>query len=79
MLKHLNGERDMMKGTEDQHLIDERLYPREAASFWLGGCSVATLKRLETSGILKPIRLNKRSPTGQVYYRGKNLREVQGR
>jgi hypothetical protein len=42
----------------------------------LGGISLATLKRLEDEGILKPVRLNKRSPSGQVFYTHNNLMEV---
>jgi hypothetical protein len=76
MLKHPNGGRDMMKGSTDRNLVDERLYPREDASFWLGGCSIATLKRLEQAGVLKPIRRNKASPTAQVFYTGANIRKA---
>jgi hypothetical protein len=66
----------MTEGATDPHLIDEKLYSREAASFWLGGCSTATLKRLEEAGVLKPIRRNKRSPTAQVFYTGANIRNA---
>ena len=59
-------------------LIDDHLYSREEARPFLGGASVPTQRRMEQEGILKPIRLNKRSPTGQVYYSGRNPREVQG-
>jgi hypothetical protein len=59
-------------------IVDDHLYPRDEASSFLGGVSIPTLRRMEQQGILKPIRLNKRSPTAQVYYKGKNLREVQG-
>jgi hypothetical protein len=77
MLQHLNGDRDMMmKGSSDQYLVDEKLYAREDASFWLGGCSIATLKRLEQVGVLKPIRRNKTSPTAQVFYTGANIRNA---
>jgi hypothetical protein len=58
-------------------LIDDHLYPREEARPFLGGVSVPTLRRMEQEGILRPIRLTKRSPTAQVYYSGKNLREAQ--
>jgi hypothetical protein len=60
----------------DQHLISDFLYPREQARHILGGVSIATLKRLEKVGVLKPIRLNKRSPAAQVFYMGVNLREA---
>jgi hypothetical protein len=46
---------------------DERLlYSRKQAAELLGNISLATLKRLEDEGILEPVRLNKRSATGQV-------------
>jgi hypothetical protein len=48
------------------------------ASELLGNVSLATLKRLESEGVLKPIRLNKRSATGQVFYRHSNLMAVAG-
>jgi hypothetical protein len=60
------------------NIVDDHLYPRDEAIPFLGGVSVPTLRRMEREGILKPIRLNKRSPTAQVYYSGKNIREVQG-
>ena len=45
------------------------LYSREATRQLLGGISIASLKRLEHNGELTPVRLNKRSPTAQVFYR----------
>jgi hypothetical protein len=65
-----------MNSSTDQHLASDFLYPREQARQILGGVSIATLKRLEKAGVLKPIRLNKRSPTAQVFYTGVNLREL---
>jgi DNA-binding transcriptional MerR regulator len=58
-------------------IVDDHLYPRDEASSFLGGVSVPTLRRMEKQGILKPIRLNKRSPTAQVYYSGRNIRDAQ--
>ena len=55
-------------------LIDDHLYPREQARPFLGNVSVPTLRRMERDGILKPIRLTKRSPTAQVFYTGANIR-----
>jgi hypothetical protein len=56
---------------------DERLlYSRKQAAELLGNISLATLKRLEDEGILEPVRLNKRSATGQVFYRHSNLMAV---
>ena len=43
---------------------------------FFGGISIATLARLEKLGVLKPIRINKHSPTAQVFYTGLNLRET---
>jgi hypothetical protein len=65
-----------MKSNNDQYLISDYLYPREHARQILGGISIATLKRLEKASVLKPIRLNKHSPTAQVFYTGVNLREA---
>jgi hypothetical protein len=67
-----------MKSYTDQNLVSDYLYPREHARQILGGISIATLARLEKAGVLKPIRLNKRSPTAQVFYKGRNLREAMG-
>jgi hypothetical protein len=65
-----------MKSSTDQQLVNDYLYPREQARLILGGISIATLARLEKAGVLKPVRLNKRSPTAQVFYTGVNLREL---
>lgn len=65
-----------MINESEQRLVSEYLYTREQARQVLGGISVATLIRLEKAGDLKPIRLNKRSPTSQVFYTGHNLREM---
>ena len=65
-----------MSQTNEQSIISDHLYSRENARRILGGISVASLIRLERANVLKPIRLNKHSPTGQVYYTGSNLRET---
>jgi hypothetical protein len=65
-----------MKINTDQYLISDYLYPRKQARQILGDISIATLARLEKAGVLKPIRLNKHSPTAQVFYTGSNLREA---
>jgi hypothetical protein len=57
-------------------LPERLLYTRRQAAEQLGGVSLATLKRLEEEGVLKPIRLNKRSATGQVFYRHSNLMAI---
>ena len=49
------------------------LYSREQARRALGGVSIATLQRLEARGLLKPVRLNKGSPTAKVFYRVSDL------
>ena len=48
------------------------LHTRAQASRLLN-CSVATLQRLEKSGTLSPIKLNKQSPAAQVYYAHEQL------
>jgi hypothetical protein len=56
---------------------NDPLYSRKDASrLFLGGISVASMKRLEAEGILEPIRLNKHSPSAQVFYRHSNLVKV---
>jgi hypothetical protein len=69
--------------TPEQHreraadtLPERLLYPRKHAAELLGGVSLATLKRLEEEGILKPVRLNKRSTVSQVFYTHSNLMAV---
>ncbi len=44
------------------------LVSRKAAAAMLGGVNVATIRRLEKEGLLKPKRLSPRSPTGQVFF-----------
>lgn len=63
-----------MSDSDKPQIIDEQLYPRSVAGQFLGGASIATLRRMEQLGILRPIRRNKHSPTAQVFYTGKNLR-----
>jgi hypothetical protein len=54
-----------------------KIYSRKVASeLFLGGISVASMKRMEAEGILKPVRLNKRSATSQVFYTHDNLMKV---
>jgi hypothetical protein len=65
-----------MPNNTEQNLFSDYLYSREKARHILGGISIATLTRLEKAGVLKPIRLNKHSPTAQVFYTGVNLRET---
>jgi hypothetical protein len=60
----------------DDALPDRLLYTRRQAAELLGDVSLATLKRLEDEGVLRPVRLNKRSATGQVFYRHSNLMAV---
>ena len=52
------------------------LFSRKQASEVLGGVSLKTLKQLEADGVLKPVRLNRHRPTGQVIYAYSNLMEV---
>jgi hypothetical protein len=57
-------------------LPERLLYTRKQAAELLGGISGASMKRFEEQGVLKPLRLNKRSVTGQVFYRHSNLMAV---
>lgn len=49
--------------------VSPLLVSRRDAALMLGGISIASIKRLERSGELTAIRLNRRSPTSQVFYR----------
>ena len=53
------------------------LVPRSMAGRVLGGKSVATLKKLESKGLLTPVRLTK-TPEGQVFYRRAQLLALAG-
>jgi hypothetical protein len=57
-------------------IFDDHLYPRKEARAILGGISDPTLRRLEQSGALKAIKLNKTSPSAQTFYLGANLRKL---
>jgi Helix-turn-helix domain len=48
------------------------LYSREEAARLLGGVSVATIRRMENSGKLHPIRLTGRR-SGQVFFRASEV------
>ena len=53
----------------DKHRESARLlYTREQVGELFGGVSIATVRRLEREGKLKPVRLS-RSPTGMVFFR----------
>ena len=47
----------------------ERLLVSRRRAAELLGCSIATVIRLEKSGILLRVRLNKNAPSGKAYYR----------
>jgi len=49
------------------------LVSRKDAARMLGGVDVSTVRRLEKAGILVPKRLNRRSPTAQVFYAYENV------
>jgi hypothetical protein len=44
------------------------LVSRKDAGIMLGGIDASTLRRFEKQGILIPRRINRRSPTAQVFY-----------
>jgi hypothetical protein len=60
---------DQKRALDGANSIPQLLIPRRAAALMLGGVSIASLKRLELKGELTPVRLNKRSPVSQVFYR----------
>jgi predicted site-specific integrase-resolvase len=51
-----------------------RLYTRRQAANLLGSVDVSTIRRLERSGKLKPIRLTR--PRGQVFFSIENLKAL---
>jgi len=52
------------------------LVSRKDAARMLGNVDVSTIRRLEKEGLLKPKRLNPRSPTAQVFYAIENVEAV---
>jgi hypothetical protein len=44
------------------------LYPRRQTADILGGVSMRVIKDLEEAGLLTVVRLNKKSPTAQVFH-----------
>jgi hypothetical protein len=73
-IKH--EQRERVRASVDDALPERLLYSRKQAAEKLGNVSLATLKRLEDEGILRPVRLNKRRPTSQVFYSHSNLMAV---
>jgi hypothetical protein len=53
--------------------VEQLLISRKHTRRMLGDVSTATLQRLERDGILRPIRLNRRSPVSQVFYTPANV------
>jgi phage terminase Nu1 subunit (DNA packaging protein) len=51
---------------------DRLLFTRRQVAELFGGVSIATVKRLEASGALKPLRLS-RSPSAEVFYRAEDV------
>jgi hypothetical protein len=53
--------------------VNQLLISRIDAARMLGNISVTTVMRLEKEGVLKPVRLNPRKPTAQVFYRYESI------
>ena len=67
-------ERSVARSQND--LQPERLlYTREQVAQLLGGVSIATVRRLEREGQLRPVRLS-RSPTAMVFFRASDVRAL---
>lgn len=49
------------------------LYSREQARRILGGVSISTIIRMEKTGALSPVRLNRQAAHGQVFYRADDI------
>jgi hypothetical protein len=58
----------MAKSSREKPISRPLVVPRTTTAALLGGVDVSTIRRLEKAGLLTPIRLNKRSATGQVFY-----------
>lgn len=52
------------------------LVSRAEAARILGNCSTATIIRLQKDGRLRPVRLNPRKPTAQVYYPAEQVQAI---
>jgi hypothetical protein len=52
--------------------LRQLLFSREQVAQMLGGISIATVRRLEHEGRLKPVRLS-RSPTAMVFFRASDV------
>jgi|GEM_PF-6933176 len=59
----------------DNHVPVRLLFTRKQAAELLGGINHSTLRRLESAGLLKPVRLNP-GPGAMVFYRADNVRAV---
>lgn len=57
----------------NQPELNPLLISRKQAAELLGGVTVATIKRLEKAGVLRGRRLNRHSPTAQVFYSYENV------
>jgi hypothetical protein len=60
----------------DEIVSGQLLVSRKAACKLLGNVSAITLMRMEEQDVLHPVRLNKLSATGKVYYRMAELRAL---
>lgn len=60
---------------KEQSAPERLLYSREQVAAMLGNVSIATIRRLESEGRLKPIRLS-RSPTAMVFFRAKDVQTL---
>jgi len=58
-----------------QRAAERLLFSREQTAEVLGGVSIATIRRLEREGRLKPIRLS-RSPTAMVFFRASDVQAL---
>lgn len=57
----------------NQSQLKPLLVSRKQAAELLGGVAIATIKRLEKAGVLRGRRLNRYSPTAQVFYSYDNV------
>lgn len=71
MSQHSTGRSDIERGKRTPS-ARQLLYTRAQTAELLGNVSLATIRRLENEGLLKPVRLS-RSPTAMVFFRASDV------
>jgi hypothetical protein len=61
---------------EREKFPDQLLFTRAQVARLLGGVDVSTVRRLERDGRLRPIRLNKKSTSGMVFFAASDVNRL---